>query len=74
MSYWTTCNGRMVRLGGHSLPFYASPWRYNPHGGRALGVTRFDKERGVRGPADAVLTINRNRHRVANFRPAGNRD
>ena len=53
------------------LPFYASPWRYD-YGGSALGVTRFSKERGARGPADAVLTLNRNRHRVANFRPSRN--
>ena len=55
-----------------ALPFYASPWRYSPRDSRALGVTRFSKERGARGPADAVLTLNRNRHRVANLRPSRN--
>lgn len=51
-------------------PIYASPWRYDLRWGRALGVTRFSKERGARGPADAVLTLNRNRHRVASHRPS----
>ena len=67
MSYGQECGGPS-RL----LPFYASPWRYSPRGGRALGVSRFSKERGARGPADAVLALNRNRHRVANFRPSRN--
>ena len=68
MSYGTECRDRgwtFVRP-----PFFASPWRYNPGDGLALGVTRFAKERGARGPADAVLTLNRNRHRVANYRPS----
>lgn len=66
MSYGTECRDRgwnFVRP-----PFFASPWRYSLADGRALGVTRFAKERGARGPADAVLTLNRNRHRVANYR------
>ena len=65
MSYHAECPSRGARQ-----PFYASPWRYSPRGGRALGVTRFSKERGARGPADAVLTLNRNRHRIANLRPS----
>ena len=67
MSYRAECLFR-----GVLQPFYASPWRYSPRGGRALGVTRFSKERGARGPADAVLTLNRNRHRIANLRPSRN--
>ena len=69
MSYGVECSS-----GGYidSPPFYASPWRYSPGDGRALGVTRFSKKRGARGPADAVLTLNRNRHLVANFRPSRN--
>ena len=39
MSYGTECYGRGVRH--PRLPFYASPWRYGPLDGRALGVTRF---------------------------------
>ena len=68
MSYGAACRG----LGGHTwrMPFYASPWRYRPGTGRTLGVARFSKERGARGPADAVLSLNRNRHRVANLRPS----
>ena len=66
MSYGTECFG----FGHHRrLPFYASPWRYGTRDGRPIGVSRFSKERGVRGPADAVLTINRYRRVVANFRP-----
>ena len=66
MSYFTSC-----RRGSRGYqPVFASPWRYSLRGGRALGVTRFSKERGPRGPADAVLTLNRNRHAVANRRPS----
>ena len=64
MSYYTECASVNV------IPFYASPWRYSPGNGLALGVTRFSRVRGGRGPADAVLTMNRNRHRVANYRPS----
>lgn len=69
MSYGVECNGL-----SHSSfpPFYASPWRYDPWDGDALGVTRFSKDRGARGPADAVLTLNRNRRFVANFQPSRN--
>ena len=65
MSYGTECRR------GQRIPFYASPWRYG-FSGRALGVSRFSKERGARGPADAVLALNRDRHGVANFRPSRN--
>ena len=65
MSFGMMCVGRGIPFG---LNFYASPWRYNAQGGRPLGVARFSKERGARGPADAVLTLNRNRHRVSGFR------
>ena len=51
-------------------PVYASPWRYDFGDGRPLGVTRFSKVRGAGGPADAVLTLNRNRPRVVNYRPS----
>lgn len=64
MSYGDGCRSR------RNYPFYASPWRYIPVDGSALGVTRFSHVRGVRGPADAVLTLNRNRHGVANLRPS----
>ena len=65
-SYGAECYRSSLRL-----PFYASPWRYG-RDGRSLGVSRFSKERGARGPADAVLTLNRTRHVVANFRPSRN--
>ena len=68
MSYGIGCRG-FDRTG-----LYASPWRYDPTDGRALGVSVYSKERGPRGPADAILTINRNRHVIANFRPSRNGD
>ena len=68
MSYNTKCP-----QGASSIrPHYASPWRYGPGSGRALGVSRFSKQRGLNGPADAVLTLNRNRHRIASLRPSRN--
>lgn len=68
MSYNTRCPS-----GSNPIrPHYASPWRYGPGNGRALGVSRFSQERGLDGPADAVLTLNRNRHRIANLRPSRN--
>ena len=69
MSYGVECFDP-GRFSSPSYALYASPWRYSILDGRALGVTRFAKERGVRGAADAVLTLNRNRHWVANFRPS----
>ena len=65
MSYSSECWQSRPRV-----PFYASPWRYSPRDGHALGVSRFSKERGVQGPADAALRMNHTRHRVANFRPS----
>ena len=70
MSYGTECYGRHGSIA--RPPFYASPWRYTLGGGLPLGVARFAKDRGARGPADAVLTLNRNRHRIANLRPRRN--
>ena len=66
MSYGSNCN----RHNAHTLPFYASPWRYDPIHGVPLGVTRFAKQRGAHGPAEAILALNRNRHRTANYRPS----
>ena len=65
MSYGRDCHGVV-----YGVPFYASPWRYSPYDGRALGESSLSKKRGARGPADAVLTLNRNRHRVANLLPS----
>ena len=67
MSYGTECKYNRYL----PTPVFASPWRYDL-AGNPIGVTRFSKDRGVRGPADAVLTLNRNRHRIANLRPSGN--
>lgn len=57
-------------VGVPALPYYSSPALWDPRNGRPLGVSRFDPARGVQGPADAVLTINRTRHDIANFRPS----
>lgn len=66
MAYPNQCRDRGRRL--DVVPFYSSPWRYSMHTGRSLGMSRYSNGRGVRGPADAVLAINRNRHAVASFR------
>ena len=71
MSYGAGCLGPSRRSYSFA-PYYASPWRHSPRSGRVLGVSRFSKERGLNGPADAVLTLNRNRHRIANLRPSRN--
>ena len=70
----TMSNGRECRRGRGrgGAPIFASPWRYSTATGRPLGVSRFSKARGSRGPADAVLTVNRSRHRIANLRPSRN--
>lgn len=67
MSYGASCE----RFNGPTLPFFGSPWRYDPVHGVPLGVMRSAEEQGARGPADAVLALNRNRHRAANYRPSG---
>ena len=72
MSYGVECRARA--MASTLSPFFASPWRYSPGAGRPLGVARLAKERGARGPADAVLTVNRNRHTVANYRPSRGRE
>ena len=66
MSYPNRCDALGVLR--QSVPFFSSPWAYNPADGRPLGVSRFSKERGQDGPADAVLMVNRLRHQVANRR------
>ena len=72
MSYGAICGGRVLLPSiSTRIPYYGSPWRYGPTG-RVLGVSRFSKDRGLHGPADAVLTLNRNRHHVADLRPSRN--
>ena len=67
MGVWAQCIDRGAPPGSFSL--YSTPWRYESRTGIPLGVARQSNLRGSRGPADAVLAINRNRHAVANFRP-----
>ena len=69
MSYGSSCG----RHRAQTLPFYASPWRYDPVHGVPLGVTRFANDWGASGPANAVLELNRNR-RAANHRPSRGRE
>ena len=64
MSYGANCE----RFNGPEIPYFASPWRYDPANGMPLGVTRLAKNQGARGPADAVLALNRSSRDAANFR------
>ena len=64
MAYGVRCH-----YNGVFVPYFASPTRYDSRDGRPLGASRFGRI-GREGPADAVLTINRSRHRVASFRPS----
>ena len=73
MAYPNRCEDRGLRTVGF-VPFYSSPWRYSPSTGAPVGVSKYSAVRGAQGPADAVLAINRNRHRIANLRPSGNGD
>ena len=72
MSYGDRCYLSGRGQPGGTIPFYSSPWRYFADG-TALGVSRLSNGRGPDGPADAVLQLNRWRHRVANFRPSRSR-
>ena len=71
MSYGLACRHRFRFP---RPPLYASPWRYSRRDGSPLGITRYSKKRGTSGPADAVLTLNRNRHRIANLRQSHSGD
>ena len=71
MSYGFDCIKSASQIVNPKL-FYSSPWRYD-FDGRPMGVSRFSKERGPNGPADAVLGLNRSRRTVANFRPSRSR-
>ena len=66
----TSGGGCVDGVFGRVLPYYSSPALWDPRNGRPLGVSRFQPARVVNGPADAVLTINRSRHVLANFRPS----
>ena len=68
MSYAWRCLEAGFVSSSTRIPFFSSPWRYSARDGHALGVHRFSAEMGPRGPADAVLTINRRRHGVAGRR------
>ena len=67
MSYHTLCGSAGSHA--HLIPYYSTPKRYRPGTGTPLGVSRLSSIRGWDGPADAVLAINRNRHRKSDIRP-----
>ena len=67
VAYATACSRAGLRAG--IIPYYSTPNRYHPATGVPLGVSRLSTRRGWDGPADAVLTINRNRHRNSDIRP-----
>ena len=51
-----------------NIPYYSTPNRHHPLTGAPLGVSGLSNSRDWNGPADAVLAINRNRHRNSNIR------
>ena len=66
MSYETVC--RSAGTQSHRVPYYSTPNRFHPGTGAQLGVSRLSNVRSWDGPADAVLAINRNRHRASDIR------
>ena len=67
MAYETVCLG--AGLEPRRIPYYSNPNRHHPLTGTPLGVSRLSDIRGRDGPSNAVLEINRNRHRASNVRP-----
>ena len=67
VAFATVCSRAGLRAG--IVPYYSTPHRYHPVTGAPLGVSRLSTRRGWDGPADAVLTINRNRHRYIDIGP-----
>ncbi len=67
MSYTSTCLSAGLQE-YRRIPFYSTPNRYSLGTGRPLGVSRLSNVRDLDGPADAVLRINRNRHRKSDIR------
>lgn len=66
MSYGTVC--RSAGAHSHRVPYYSTPSRFHSGTGAPLGVSRLINVRSWDGPADAVLAINRNRHRASDIR------
>ena len=67
MAYDIACQG--AGLEARWIPYYSNPNRSHPLTGTPLGVSRLSDIRGWDGPSDAVLEINRNRHRASDVRP-----
>ena len=67
MAYGVRCQD--AGLESKRIPYYSNPNRYHPLTGTPLGVSRLGGIRDWNGPSDAVLEINRNRHRASNVRP-----
>ena len=63
--------------GGHRLsplvPYFSNPNLRHPIDGQPLGVDESSEFTDGRGPANAVASLNKARHVVANFRPESSR-
>ena len=69
MAFGGQCNNEGRRFRCHELLRFSNPDRIHPDpGGDPLGVPGREPSTAVDGPADAVLTLNRTRATVANFR------
>ena len=70
MAYLNQCRRHEHRLGVH-VPYFSNPaLRYPAGHGDPLGVDAASEFADGRGPADAVRSLNKVRHVVANFRPS----
>ena len=70
MAYLHQCRRHEHRLGVH-VPYFSNPaLRYPAEHGDPLGVAADSEFADGRGPADAVRSLNKARHVVANFRPS----
>ena len=69
MAFGGQCNNEGRRFRCHELLRFSNPDQIHPDpGGDPLGVSGREPSTAVDGPADAVLTLNRTRATVANFR------
>ena len=69
MAYSTACRSAGLGFASRRIPYYSTPDRYHAVTGTPLGVSRLTNIRGLRGAADAVFAINKNRHRSSDVRP-----
>ena len=70
MAYLSQCRRGGHRLGMH-IPYFSNPnLRYPAPHGDPLGIDESSTFTDARGPANAVVSLNKARHVVANFRPS----